>query len=80
MCYPITVDQADGISEAVAPIGFTANDGVRWMVRELFADQAAHGPACLVFESDAMFRRVRTFPPDWRRLDAISLLALSWKN
>jgi hypothetical protein len=73
------VDQADGLSETVAPIAFTAHDGVRWMVRELFADQA-DGIACLVFESDAMVRRVRTFPTDWRGLDSISLLALSWKT
>jgi hypothetical protein len=73
------VDQADGTPTVLLPIGFTAQDGVRWVVRELGADQP-DGIGCLVFESDAMVRRVRTFPSDWRDLDSIGLLALSWKT
>jgi hypothetical protein len=65
---------------AVVPVSFTAGDGVRWTVRELtMSGLEPPDTPCLVFDSDSIIRRVRTYPADWRDLDATSLLTLSWK-
>jgi hypothetical protein len=76
------VGDENGTSGVLAPVSFTANDGVRWTVREVghdATDERPDGRSSLLFESDATIRRVRTFPPDWRELDARALVALSWK-
>lgn len=36
------------------------------------------GSNSLVFESDTVVRRVRSYPANWRELSAEALLALSW--
>jgi hypothetical protein len=56
------------------------SDGVFWTVREYAAGSpmADGGDACLIFESDTLFRRVRNFPRNWRELEADTLLAVSW--
>ncbi len=36
------------------------------------------GSNTLVFESDGVVRRVRSFPEDWRDLSVSELLSLSW--
>jgi hypothetical protein len=38
----------------------------------------ARGSACLVFDSDAVIRRVWNYPTDWRALSAAELVAISW--
>ena len=41
-----------------------------------FADTSAI--PCLVFESETVVRRVRTYPPGWRSLADEALETLSW--
>ena len=53
------------------------SDGVEWAVREVATPQAwARGERCLVLNSRDCVRRVWNYPPEWRRLDANTLLAL----
>ena len=55
-------------------------DGILWLAYELPApafDRRA--TASLVFESDAMMRRIRNYPADWRELEDQELFALSWR-
>jgi hypothetical protein len=55
-------------------------DGVLWLAYELppppFDRRAT---ASLVFESDAMIRRIRNYPADWRQMEDEQLFALSWQ-
>ena len=52
-------------------------DGVEWSVREVATPQAwARAPHCLVLSSRECVRRIWHYPPDWRVLDADSLLRL----
>ncbi len=55
-------------------------DGVLWTIYERppqnFAVDA--GPS-LIFESDAMVRRVKHYPADWRELSGTALAAL-WRT
>lgn len=52
-------------------------DGHLWRVREVrFADVRPS----LIFESEVSFRRVRVYPPDWRRLKDEELYELSWRT
>lgn len=52
-------------------------EGHLWRVRELaFADARPS----LIFESEVSFRRVRSYPADWRQLTDVELYALSWRT
>jgi hypothetical protein len=55
-------------------------DGELWHVTERDCSHVpgALGARCLVFMSDRAFRRVWSYPADWRHLDAVSLMAVSW--
>lgn len=55
-------------------------DGVRWRVYEESGAvvPGARGSACLVFDSDAVIRRVWNYPTEWRALSAAELIAISW--
>jgi hypothetical protein len=66
---------------AVAQHSFDAADGCRWTVREFGAQggDLNGDSACLIFESEGAFRRVKTFPNDWLRLSPDALMRLSWQ-
>lgn len=50
-----------------------------WRVYELpAASYDRRGSNTLVFESDTVVRRVRSFPETWRELSIPELLRLSW--
>jgi hypothetical protein len=52
-------------------------DARLWRVREVrFAD----AKPSLIFECEAGFRRVRTYPENWRSLSDEELQRLSWKT
>lgn len=53
-----------------------ADDGTEWRIFELKLEYDRRG-AALVFESDNVMRRVRRYPPEWRALSDLDLLALS---
>ena len=54
-------------------------DGTLWLVYELPPSPYDRRlAASLIFESDTVFRRVRTFPANWRDLSDDELFALSW--
>jgi hypothetical protein len=52
--------------------------GVQWRVSELPERVTAEvrWPACLIFESEAVVRRLRAYPPHWRDLPDAELDAL----
>jgi hypothetical protein len=54
---------------------FIDKQGVSWRV---FRRQVDGDDDCLIFESDSAYRRVRTFPADWRALSSEELSRLSW--
>ena len=55
-------------------------DHEEWRVYELGpASYDRRGSNTLVFESDGVVRRVRSFPDSWRTLSTEALLALSWQ-
>jgi hypothetical protein len=55
------------------------SDGALWLVYELMASPYDRRQSpCLIFESDAVVRRVRDYPTNWRELSDDDLLALSW--
>ena len=50
-----------------------------WRVYELGpAPYDRRGANSLVFESDGVMRRVRSYPENWRELSPEALVALSW--
>jgi hypothetical protein len=53
--------------------------GVRWRVyeRHTAAEPGARGPRCLIFDSEAVVRRVWDYPPNWWELSGPELLALT---
>ena len=52
-------------------------EGVEWSVREIATPHAwARAPHCLILSSRECVRRVWSYPPDWRALDADTLLRL----
>ncbi len=55
-------------------------DGVTWRVYELDRDpyDRRHSPS-LVFETDAVMRKVRGYPAGWRDLTDTELLEISWR-
>src|SRR5207253_330002 len=55
-------------------------DGILWLAYELPASQFdRRATASLVFETDAVMRRIRNYPANWRELHDKDLVALSWK-
>lgn len=53
-------------------------DGQRWVVREAaWVGPAGQGRTCLIFENDAVIRRVREYPAEWRTCSDEALYALS---
>lgn len=52
-------------------------DGHLWRVREV---QFADARPSLIFESEVSFRRVRAYPPEWRKLTDDDLYELSWRT
>ena len=74
----------DDLGDAVSAVRAAKRDakslttpGVVWWVYELPAtayDRRA--TPSLVFESESVIRRVRNYPPDWRRLDEKELARL----
>jgi hypothetical protein len=55
-------------------------DHEEWRVYELGpASYDRRGGNTLIFESDGVMRRVRSFPKGWRALSIEALLALSWQ-
>jgi hypothetical protein len=66
-----------GAADDPFPHVIVDRDGVEWAVREVATPQSwARGKRCLVLNSRECVRRVWRYPPDWRRLDADSLLGL----
>jgi hypothetical protein len=53
---------------------FSDEDGTLWRVREV---QTANRPAALYFETEVAFRRVTSYPKDWRDLPTAELEILS---
>jgi len=51
--------------------------GDDWLVYELLMPYDRRGPT-LVFESENIVRRVRSYPSNWRELPDMELFALSW--
>jgi hypothetical protein len=52
--------------------------GTHWMVREAaWGGPGGRGQTCLIFENDAVVRRVREFPADWRTCSDEALYSLS---
>lgn len=58
---------------------FVDSAGRRWVVRELPAPAGAvvRCAPSLVFETEGLIRRVRSYPPDWSDLPPAELEALS---
>ena len=61
------------------PVYFQAPDYTHWTVHEVH-DPVTPGGRALLFVSSAGFRRVRSFPADWRRLSPPELWKLSWQR
>lgn len=58
---------------------FMDADGTHWQVYEqAFADYDRRTGMSLIFASESAVRRVRDYPADWKELDDVALLALSW--
>ncbi|HEY4217211.1 MAG TPA: hypothetical protein VGM67_08735 [Gemmatimonadaceae bacterium] len=53
-------------------------NNVRWLVYEHAPALDRRSAPTLVFESDDVMRRVRTFPRDWRDMSDERLFELSW--
>jgi hypothetical protein len=60
------------------PRRFVDPDGVYWTVYEAPSSYDRRSRPTLVFESDAIVRRVREYPSRWRELSDEALTALSW--
>jgi hypothetical protein len=73
------IDRFNSSVENDAPRVFLLG-GVRWSVYEhVMAYQRRTRPD-LVFESDAVIRRVRNYPENWRSLSNEELWRLSWNS
>lgn len=54
-------------------------DHEEWRVYELAGNSYDRRASnTLIFESDGVMRRVRSFPENWRELSPAELLTLSW--
>jgi hypothetical protein len=66
-----------GIGDDPRPHVIVDDEGVEWSVREVATPQEwAHGDHCLVLSSRDCVRRIWSYPDNWRRLEAESLLDL----
>lgn len=73
---PLPWTQVRGLQQSARQLSF---EGAQWLVYELPpSPYDRRTAASLIFESDAAFRRVRTFPANWRDLSDDELFALSW--
>jgi len=61
------------------PVYFQAPDYTHWTVHEVH-DPVNPGGHSLLFVSSAGFRRVRSYPPQWRMLSPADLWKLSWQR
>jgi hypothetical protein len=63
-------------------IDFADAAGEFWRVteRDCRSVPGARGARCLVFMSESVFRRVWSYPADWRALAAAALEELSWRR
>jgi len=51
---------------------------MQWIVREAFwMNPGGQARPCLIFENDAVVRRVRVYPSNWRTCPEAALYALS---
>ena len=61
-------------------VRFTDSAGITWRVYERDL-RIGHDPAprrCLVYDNDAVWRRVTDYPADWATLPSVALEALCW--
>lgn len=64
---------------AADEIRFTAPDGTQWSVHEINSNSSPGlARRSLIFVSEEGFRRVYTYPEDWRDLSSEELYKLSW--
>ena len=68
--------KAERPAQVRAPSRRLHMEGRDWFIYELVA--TASEAASLVFETELMVRRIRTYPANWAALDDASLYALSW--
>jgi hypothetical protein len=76
----VVVGERDGAAERGSECRDVVDaEGVRWRVYELArpAGPASRAGRGLVFDSDAVVRRVSSYPKEWRDLPPADLLALS---
>jgi hypothetical protein len=60
-------------------IRFVAPDGSHWTVHEISGSvERPWAARSLIFVGDQGFRRVYSYPENWRELSAEQLFALSW--
>jgi hypothetical protein len=66
----------------ITECSFTDSSGISWTVEEKLRDDGIARAAewVLMFQSQAAFRCVRRYPPDWFNLDTASLERLSWST
>lgn len=72
-----------GSAPPVGPaVVFVDHEGTCWSATEhdMREVTGAPGPRCLVFTSRYAFRRVWSFPTDWRALAPVALTELSWTH
>jgi hypothetical protein len=62
------------------PVEFRDSQSQRWKVFEVVRGEIGGLSKLLVFESSICFRCVRTYPREWRDLDAQRLEELSWRT
>ena len=55
-------------------------EGVRWLVFEFQQDYDRRSSTSLIFDGDAVVRRVREYPTNWRELSDQELIALSARS
>ena len=73
--YPARPDGAR--PDAASRPRYLMVEGVRWSVRPFTNPYDRRSRPDLLFESDAVMRRVRNYPDDWRDLPDEALFALS---
>lgn len=61
-------------------VRFIAPDGTYWTAHEIADKRAESATHALIFVSDEGFRRVRSYPENWRTLTHAELWELSWRR
>jgi hypothetical protein len=77
----LTVTHPDAKARVIGtPLHFLDANGTAWHIteRDCHGVPGAHGPFCLIFMSEAVFRRIWSYPADWRALSGDELAVLSW--